>query len=109
MGKQETFMDKAAAVILSIPPGRVMYYGLVAACAGNPRRARQVAWLLHSSSGKRALPWHRVVNRSGKISLKPFQGYEVQRQLLENEGVVFSRNGVVDFDLYLWHPGMEVS
>ena len=98
------FMDRAKAVIRSIPAGRVMSYGLVAACAGNPRGARQVARLLHSSSRKENLPWHRIVNRHGRISLKPFQGYEIQKQLLEMEGVVFSRTGAIDPERFFWYP-----
>ncbi|MCK5835865.1 MAG: MGMT family protein [Desulfobacula sp.] len=100
----ETFMERATKVILSIPRGKVMSYGLVAAYAGNPRAARQVARLLHSSSKKKHLPWHRVVNRNGKISLKRFQGYEFQRQLLKKEGVLFSKEDAIDFKTCLWHP-----
>ena len=79
-------------------------YGLLAASAGSPQAARQVAWILHASSKKEGLPWHRVVNRKGEISLKPHQGYELQKQLLEMEGVVFDLNGKIAFDVYLWLP-----
>ena len=97
-------MERATEVILSIPHGRVMSYGLVAAYAGNPRAARQVARLLHSSSKKKSLPWHRVVNKNGKISLKRFQGYERQRQLLKKEGILFSQDDAIDFKTCLWYP-----
>jgi len=100
------FTVKAKTIIKNIPKGKVVTYGLVAAYCGNPRAARQVARLLHTSSGKDQLPWHRVVNRFGRISLKPFQGYEIQYQLLETEGVEFSADGTIDFDRFLWHPNV---
>ncbi len=97
-------MARAKEIIKSIPQGRVMSYGLVASYAGNPQGARQVARLLHSSSQKENLPWHRVVNRNGRISLKPFQGYEIQKQLLDNEGIIFLKDDSIDFGTFLWHP-----
>ncbi len=104
MGKN--FSTRAKKIIKEIPEGKVMTYGLVAAFSGNPKGARQVARLLHSSSRKENLPWHRVVNRHGKISLKPFEGYELQKQLLENEGIVFSNEDTINFDNFLWQPGV---
>jgi len=91
-------------IVKSIPPGRVCTYGEIAACAGNHRAARQVAWVLHSSSKKDGLPWHRVINKKGRISLKNFDGYELQKSLLQKEGVVFDKHDTVDFERYLWHP-----
>lgn len=102
-----TFMERATTIIRSIPEGRVMSYGLVAACAGNPRGARQVARLLHSSSRKANLPWHRIINRNGRISLGAFDGYALQKKLLENEGVVFSKNDTIDLSVFLWNPGSD--
>lgn len=91
-------------LIHRIPEGRVCTYGILAGAAGNPRAARQVARILHSCSEKDGLPWHRVVNRNGKLSLKPFEGYEVQKHLLESEGVRFDRNDEIDFQEFLWTP-----
>jgi len=96
------FTVKVKALIRKIPAGKVASYGQIAALAGNPRAARQVAWILHSSSAADQLPWHRVVNRKGKISLKPFQGYEIQKQRLLQEGVVFDKRDTIDLDRYLW-------
>ena len=98
------FTDKVKKLIKQIPVGKVATYGLIAALAGNPRGARQVARILHSCSRKDNLPWFRVVNREGKISLKHFNGYEVQKQHLEKEGVVFTENDVIDFTTFLWSP-----
>ena len=80
-----TEFTKTVIVILKkIPKGKVATYGQIAALAGSPRAARQVVRILHSSSEKYDLPWHRVVNSQGKISLKPNQGYEIQKALLSN-------------------------
>jgi len=92
-------------LIRQIPAGKVAPYGLIAALAGNPRAARQVAWVLHACSAAEHLPWHRVVNRNGKISLKPFLGYEIQKQRLLQEGVVFDAKDAIDLDRYLWRKG----
>ena len=91
-------------IIKEIPRGKVATYGLIAAHSGNPRAARQVARILHSSSKKDNLPWHRVVNRKGRISLKPAQGFEIQKQMLRREGVVFDGKNTIDLDVYLWQP-----
>ena len=96
------FTNKVKALIRQIPDGKVASYGLIAALAGNPRAARQVAWVLHSSSSADKLPWHRVVNRMGKISLKPYGGYEIQKQLLLEEGVVFDEKDTIDLNCFLW-------
>jgi len=100
------FTLKIKDLIRKIPAGKVASYGLIAALAGNPRAARQVAWVLHSSSAADRLPWHRVVNRNGKISLKPLEGYEIQKQRLLLEGVVFDEKDAIDLGRYLWRsPG----
>ena len=97
-----SFTSRAKEIIKRIPKGKVTTYGLIAAHSGNPRAARQVARILHSSSRKDNLPWHRVVNRNGQISLKHINGYEIQKRLLQKEGVVFSRDNAIDFDVFLW-------
>ncbi|HKJ63948.1 MAG TPA: MGMT family protein, partial [Desulfopila sp.] len=86
------------------PAGKICTYGIIAARAGNPSGARQVARVLHSCSGKYRLPWHRVVNREGKISLSDNAGYGRQKILLEGEGVVFDDCDRIDMDKYLWWP-----
>ena len=98
------FHKKVVSIIKRIPSGKVASYGKIAAYAGNPRAARQVVRTLHSSSDKEKLPWHRVINSQGKISLKPGHGYELQKALLESEGVVFGLEDKVDMKKYLWAP-----
>ncbi len=73
-----------------------------AALAGKPNGARQISRLLHSMSRKHDLPWHRIINSKGKISLRPSQGYELQKALLESEGVKFSKSDIIDLKVYLW-------
>jgi len=99
-----SFHERAVAVIKRIPEGKVATYGQIAALAHQPRAARQVARILHSSWSTEQLPWYRIVNRRGRISLKPGSGYEIQKTLLENEGVAFSGDDSIDFDRYLWCP-----
>jgi len=98
------FTSAVKDLINQIPEGRVCTYGIIAACAGNPKAARQVARILHACSKKDGLPWHRVVNRNGKISLKPSHGYDVQRQLLEGEGIVFEPKEIINLEVFLWMP-----
>lgn len=101
---EKGFYDRVVAFIKRIPAGKVATYGQIAEYAGKPRAAREVAYILHSSSGKEDLPWQRVINSKGQISLRPGHGYELQKRLLEDEGVVFDGEGRVDFDLFLWQP-----
>ena len=98
------FTQKVIAVIRQIPAGKIATYGLVAACAGNPAAARQVARILHACSQKENLPWHRVVNRKGHIALKPFNGYALQKRRLRAEAIIFDGNDGIDLDTYLWLP-----
>lgn len=98
---------RAVALIQSIPTGRVTTYGMIAAAAGNPRGARQVARILHSCSEKYDLPWHRVVNRRGEIAVRSSVGYLCQRGLLAEEGVLIGADGRIDFASFLWLPAEQ--
>jgi methylated-DNA-protein-cysteine methyltransferase-like protein len=82
----------------------VATYGQIAALAGNPKGARQVARILHSCAKGEDLPWHRVVNREGRISLRGFQGEERQKRLLEREGIMFDRTGRIELKRFVWRP-----
>ena len=96
--------QKIYKVVQKIPSGRVATYGQVAKLAGIPGQARQVGYAL-SSVNDNAVPWHRVVNASGEISSRSDSAYEtLQRDLLEHEGIEFSEQGKVSFDLYRWEP-----
>ncbi|MFH2055427.1 MAG: MGMT family protein [bacterium] len=85
-----------------IPKGRVATYGQISELAGSPRAARQVVRILHSSSERDNLPWHRVINREGKIALKRGQGFELQQALLEAEGIFVEASGRIDLTRFQW-------
>lgn len=105
--KKTRFYQNVRDVIKRIPQGKVATYGQIASLAGNHRAARQVGWILHSSSNKERLPWHRVINAQGRISLQTQNGYEVQKLLLEDEGVRFDEHGRISLKHYLWNPKRE--
>ena len=96
------FSSSVIDVISRIPRGRVASYGQIAFLAGNPRGARAVAWLLHSSTRKHDLPWHRVVNARGRISLPLGGGFEEQVRLLEKEDVELTDDGAVNLKRFGW-------
>lgn len=98
------FTRKVKEAVRSVPRGRVATYGQIAALAGRYRAARGVAWILHSSSEAAGLPWHRVINAHGGISLRPGRGFETQKKRLEAEGVVVGRGGRIDLRLFQWEP-----
>ena len=98
----DTF-SRLLAVVARIPRGRVATYGQVAALAGLPRHARQVGYALHSLPGGSELPWHRVINAQGEVSHRTFPGWEqIQRKLLEEEGIELDERGRVDLARFRW-------
>jgi methylated-DNA-protein-cysteine methyltransferase-like protein len=103
-GTESPFTRNVRSVIRSIPRGRVATYGQVAALAGNHRAVRGVVWILHSSSVAAHLPWHRVINSRGTISLPRVRGFEEQRRRLIAEGVAVSPGGRIDLSRFGWEP-----
>ena len=78
-------------VVERIPAGKVATYGQIATLAGLPGRARQVGYALHTLSDDSPIPWHRVVNAHGDVSLRSEPDAEIrQRVLLEEEGILCS-------------------
>ena len=91
------------AVVQTIPKGKVATYGQVAALAGNPRWARVVGYALHVNPRPGEIPCHRVVTRNGETSAAfAFGGQDMQRTLLEEEGVTFLPDGRVDMEKHRW-------
>jgi len=83
----------------------VATYGQVATLAGLPGHARQVGYALHALPSASAVPWHRVVNASGRISARSTPGAElVQEQLLEREGIQVDPRGRVRLEQVRWRP-----
>ncbi len=96
-----TIYPEIYAVINAVPAGQVVSYGAIAKIVGcGPR---QVGYALRALPQDTKLPWFRVINSSGKISLPKGQGYETQQQLLEQEGVEFNLNGRIDIKRFGWH------
>ena len=96
--------SKIYRVVGRIPRGRVMTYGGVAHAAGLPGRARQVGYALHAlPEGQADVPWQRVVNARGRVSLPDWEGSaSLQHALLEAEGVSFDQTGRIDLSEYGW-------
>jgi len=101
---EKTYTQRVVEAIKAIPAGKVATYGQLAAMAGNPRGARQVVRVLASLSAKEGLPWHRVINGKGTISL-PGAGFDEQKARLAAEGVAVDERGVIDLGEYQWRPG----
>ncbi len=98
-----TVFEKIYEIVKLIPKGKVATYGQIALLAGNPRWARVVGYALHVNPQPIIIPCHRVVNKSGKLAgAFAFGGYQAQRALLEQEGVIFEPDGSVDLKKYLW-------
>ncbi len=92
------FTEEVIKIIKAIPKGKVMTYGQIASEAGNPWGSRQIARILNSLSEKHNLPWHRVVNAKGQISIKGHGGL-YQKQLLVEEDIEFI-NESIDLEKY---------
>jgi methylated-DNA-protein-cysteine methyltransferase-like protein len=93
------------AVVRRIPRGRVATYGQVARLAGLPGQARQAGYALNALPDDLGVPWHRVINAQGRVSPRGEPEWEdVQRQMLEREGVRFDASGRTDLGRYQWKP-----
>ncbi|HEY7544831.1 MAG TPA: MGMT family protein [Blastocatellia bacterium] len=93
--------------VLRIPRGRVMTYGQIARLLGDRYSARLVGWAMHATpQDERNIPWHRVVNSRGGISTGRviLHQPDLQRLMLEAEGVVFNDRGFCDLSVYQWSP-----
>ncbi len=95
--------ERIYEVVRRIPRGRVATYGQVAELAGLEGHARQAGYALHALPPKSNVPWHRVINARGEISLRRgSDAGELQRLLLEAEGVELDRHGRIDLKRYRW-------
>jgi methylated-DNA-protein-cysteine methyltransferase-like protein len=99
------FFQRVYKVVRTVPVGRVTTYGLIAKKLGSASSARTVGWALNACHNDSSIPAHRVVNRNGLLSGKHhFKGFDLMKQLLENEGVQVNDDKVVDFNIKLWDP-----
>lgn len=95
------FKQRIFHILAAIPRGKVTTYGDIARLAGSPRAARQVGGVLKRLPAGSKLPWHRVINRLGEISLTG-DDLDRQRHALLKEGVEVSAEGKVALKEYRW-------
>ena len=101
--------ERIYAVVRSIPRGTVATYGQVARLAGNPRWARVVGYALHVNPDPDGIPCYRVVDRNGCTpSAFAFGGSDIQKALLEADGIPFLPDGRVDLAACQWNPDQEI-
>ncbi|QRN82769.1 MGMT family protein [Chloroflexota bacterium] len=104
MNAQEPLYQQIYAMVRRIPPGRVTTYGRIAALVGGCT-ARMVGYAMAALKRGTApdVPWQRVINAKGKISVHGDGiGNAMQRDILEQEGVIFEADGRVDFERFGW-------
>lgn len=97
-----SFKEQVIALVRKIPRGKVVSYGQVAAAVGQPRAARQVGWALHTLDGDDSVPWWRVINNEGRISIKGnmMSTPLAQKNFLEAEGIIVSEDFKIEIDKY---------
>ena len=95
-----TAHQKIHALARQIPKGRVSTYGRLAAMAGCS--ARMAGYAMAAASEGTGVPWHRVINSQGRISIPGPEAQALQRQLLEREGIRFDEDGRIDLKRYVW-------
>jgi methylated-DNA-protein-cysteine methyltransferase-like protein len=96
--------EKVYMVLATVPAGTVVSYGQVAELAGLPGAARMVGRILGKLPKETQLPWHRVINAAGRISLAvDSPGFKVQKARLQEEGVVLNDNRV-SLKKFNWQP-----
>jgi len=100
MKAQASFFSRVYTLVCQIPRGHVATYGQIARALGAPHAARTVGWAMRACPDN--VPWHRVVNARGEISLRRTAGYHEQRARLSAEGVRFNRAGKIDLQKYGW-------
>ena len=97
--------EKIYEQVKKIPKGKVATYGQIALMAGNPRWSQVVGYALHSNPEPGIIPCHRIVNKEGKLAKSfAFGGENAQRNLLENEGVIFLDSDTVDLEKCRYNP-----
>ncbi|MEO8879459.1 MAG: MGMT family protein [Gemmatimonadaceae bacterium] len=104
--KADSTRERIYAVTRRVPRGKVATYGQIAEIAGLPGHARQVGYAMAAIGRSSTVPWHRVINAEGRVSLRSSGAGStiVQQQLLEREGVIFDDGGRVSLTRYRWKP-----
>ena len=115
--------EKVYKIVMRIPKGRVLTYGLISNLLGSRLSAQGVGWALKalpafgekkkgetsSKYNSKTVPWHRVINSQGGTSTHKVPEFppDLQRELLEAEGVVFDQEEKIDLPKYLWMEGLS--
>jgi methylated-DNA-protein-cysteine methyltransferase-like protein len=103
----EAVFEKIYRIVLLIPRGRVMTYGQIARVLGGRYSPRLVGWAMHATpKDARNIPWHRVINSRGGISTGKVLAHnpDLQKWMLEAEGVSFDDNDKCDLSVHQWSP-----
>lgn len=99
-----SFPEQVYRLVARCPRGKVVSYGGVAAMLGKPRAARAVGTALRELPDNSQVPWWRVINSSGRITIRGITNIAaLQRALLEREGVKFNSSGKIDWEKYGWN------
>ncbi len=97
------FFETVYKIVKTIPKGKVASYGQIAKLAGNSKMSRQVGWALHVNPSQGEIPCHRVVMKDGSLTKGfAFGGIEIQRAMLESEGVIVNNDFKVDMKKFGW-------
>lgn len=99
------------AIVRQIPLGKLATYGQIADLANLYGKARLVGYALYRVDVRSSdIPWHRVINAKGEISHSSLRygTDDLQRSLLEQEGINFSKEGKVNLSEYLWRPSLPL-
>lgn len=99
------FYTQVYEIVKKIPKGKVSSYGRIAVLLGHPRAARAVGYALNAlpKQKEQEVPWQRVINSQGFISFKgDVIRANLQRKLLESEGILFDSEGRVNFSDFGW-------
>lgn len=100
--RENDFFGRIYEAVKSVPKGKVASYGIIAAMAGRPRAARVVGWALHVNPNPDEIPCYRIVTKGGRVSSAfAFGGENVQRAMLEADGVEFDENGNVKQEFFI--------
>ncbi len=100
----KAYKEKVYELVRQIPPGRVMSYGQIAIFLGEGYTPRTVGFVMHAADSE-GVPWQRVINSQGKCSTGRLTiPLNLQQEMLEQEGVVFSPKGKCDLSKFAWWP-----
>ena len=106
MDKRNSFNEKVYITVLKIPYGKIATYGQIADLIYAYGYARQVGWALKRLKLPSNIPWHRVINSKGKITMSLSKNGTdwIQKELLINDGIKFNSKMKSDIKKYVWRP-----